>query len=129
MRTARLSVSLVLGFAFVASVFLTPSMSRADQQTYLQDVAAYKTAGYNLDARANALETFLGSPTGLGSWVADVVKLGQKVDAASHRLWDMIYLDAARSNTSFCDTYRAQLDGSWGSNYGIAELMATTTAA
>jgi len=123
MRTARLSVSLVLGFAFVASAFLTPSTSRADQQTYMQDKAAYQTAGANLNARAKAVDTFLGSPTGLGSWVNDVIKLGQTFAAASNNLWDMIYLDAARNNTSFCDTYRAQLDGSWGSKYGITEVV------
>ena len=95
MRTARLSVSLVLGFAFVASVFLTPSTSRADQPTYVRDKAAYQTAGANLDARAKAVDAFLGSPTGLGSWVSDVIKLGQAFDASSHSMWDMIYLDAA----------------------------------
>jgi hypothetical protein len=123
MRAARLSVSLVLGFAFVASVVLTPSTSRADQQTYMQDKAAYQTAGTNFDARANALSAFLGSPTGLDSWVNDVIKLGQAFDATSHSMWDMIYLDAARNNTSYCDTYKAQLDGSWGSRYGIIEMI------
>lgn len=124
MKRTRQSVIGFTAFALLASITATALPARADQPTYMRDIDAYKTAGTNLDARVKAVETFLGSPTGLTSWVNDVTKLARTFDGTSHSLWDMIYLDAARNNTSFCDTYKAQLDGSWGSNYGIYSLEA-----
>jgi hypothetical protein len=122
MKFHRISTSLVLAIAFAGSAFVTPAPSRADQPTYTRDALAYQTAGENLTSRAGTVDKFLGSPSGLAAWVDDVTKLAQTFDAASHSFWDMIYLDAARNNTSFCDTYHAQLSGSWGSGYGIQAL-------
>lgn|GEM_PF-5801767 len=122
MKIARISASLVLAFAFAVGLLSVPVASRADQQTYMQDKAAYVNAGTNLDSRVGAIGPLLGSPTGLATWVDDVTKLARSFDAASQSLWNMIYLDADRNNTSYCDTYHAQLDGSWGSKYGIVQL-------
>jgi len=121
-KIPRISASLVLAFAFAVSLLSAPVPSRADQQTYMQDKTAYVNAGMNLDSRVKAVEPFLGSPTGLAAWVDDVTKLARTFDEASQSLWNIVYLDADRNHTSYCDTYDAQLDGSWGSKYGIVQV-------
>jgi len=107
---------------------VTAPAVRADNATFSSVKAKYTSAMSDFDGRLSTVEQFEISG-GLGPWTTSAVKLGNNYLAAANALDSQIRIEvAALANTpgwTRCTIDQADLDGPYGSHFGLVELDST----